>query len=54
MSPDGRRAELDELLGAAIEDLHGLALAVEKAHFAHQGRLQQLVPIGDFQSLESV
>jgi uncharacterized circularly permuted ATP-grasp superfamily protein/uncharacterized alpha-E superfamily protein len=54
VAPDGRRVELDRLLGAAVDDLHGLALAVEKAHFADQGRLQQLVPIGDFQSLESV
>jgi uncharacterized alpha-E superfamily protein len=51
---DERRTELDELLDAVVDDLHGLALAIESAHFAHEGRLQQLVPIGDFQSLESV
>ena len=54
VGPGGRRDSLEELLGAIVEDLHELAVSIESAHFAHQGRLQQLVPIGDFQSLESV
>jgi len=50
----GRRVELEALLGTVVDELHDVALAIEGAHFAHQGRLQQLVPIGDFQALESV
>ena len=51
---NGRRTGLDDLLGSAVQDLHALALAVQQAHFGDQGRLQQLVPIGDFQPLETV
>ncbi len=51
---DGRRAGLEELLGASVDDLHELATAIAQAHFVQQGRLQPLVPTSDFQSLEAV
>jgi len=50
----GRRAQLDELLGDIVDELHDLAGAIEAAHFAHRGMLQQLVPMAGFESLEAV
>jgi len=50
----GRRAQLDELLGDIVDELHDLAGAVEAAHFAHRGMLRQLMPMAGFESLEAV
>jgi uncharacterized circularly permuted ATP-grasp superfamily protein/uncharacterized alpha-E superfamily protein len=49
----GRRVALRDLLGDVVRELHRLALAIEQAHFAHLGTLQQLVAIGDFDAAES-
>jgi uncharacterized alpha-E superfamily protein len=50
----GHRGELKEFLGTVVQELHQLAAAIEKTHFPHLGRLQPLVPIGGFESMEAV
>jgi uncharacterized alpha-E superfamily protein len=50
----GRRSDLDGLLGRLIRDLQAFALAIEQKHFAHLGTVQQLVPIGALEPMESV
>jgi hypothetical protein len=52
IGPDGTRAELAGLLSGVIDDLHALAIDIEGAHFAHQSPLQQLLPLGDLDTVE--
>jgi uncharacterized alpha-E superfamily protein len=50
--PDGMRTGLSALLSDVIDELHVVAESVESAHFAHQGMLRQLLPVGDLRIVD--